>query len=200
MSLWYVANKYEILCDLDDYMRPAPSKTGEIRGPWGEVMFRRRLGSAMRDGKLAVLSVYLDRSNTEKHWHAIVRLKRPMTVRGRLIWQQRLGSDLMRSTADMMRAELGIKHPSLLIRSAPFTDFYREPDYICRCTRKHDTREQYELGDRACAVWRKLRGMTPYELFGVTFQGDHRGVALPVGEVPLELILRIDETKPEEEE
>jgi hypothetical protein len=192
MSFWYLAQPEELLIDLDNYMRPAPSKTGESRGPWGEIFFRRRLADAIRAERLAVEMVFLDRSNTELHWHAIVRLARPMAVMERLAWQLRLGSDLMRAQADIMRAARGIESPSLLIRKTEMADFYRAPDRECPCTRKHDTAEQFELGAKACPVWLQYRGMTPYELFGPTFHGDQRGVALPIGNVPLQLILAIN--------
>lgn len=205
MSFWYLARPDELLIDLDDYMRPAPSKTGESRGPWGEVFFRRRLADAIRAERLPVESVYLDRSNSAKHWHAIIRL-RPnapaSSIAGilpaieRLVWQLRLGSDLMRGQADLMRLARGVMCPSLLIRREPMADFYREPDCECPCTRKHDTAEQFSLGARACPVWIELRGLTPWELFGPTIHDDHRGVALPIGDVPLELILAIDRRNP----
>lgn len=199
MSFWYLASDRELLLDLDDYMRPAPSKTGESRGPWGEIFFRRRLGDAIRAGRLDVMDppVYLDRSNSARHWHAIVRLRKPMPLNRRLIWQLRLGSDLMRSQADLMRADMGVKFPSLLIRNTPMKDFYRPPDRQCPCTRKHDTSEQMQLNGRGCPIWRELRGMTPWELFGPCHKGNHRGVTLPIGEVPLDLILRIDEERKE---
>lgn len=196
MSFWYLAKEWELLIDLDDYMRPAPAKSGESRGPWGEIFFRRRLADAIRADRLQVLSVYLDRSNTAKHWHAIVRLADSMPVMERLAWQLRLGSDLMRAQADIMRAARGISCPSLLIRKEPMRDFYRPADYECPCDRKHDTAEQFELGERACPVWRELRGMTPWELFGRTFHGNQRAVRLPIGNVPIRFILTIDETEP----
>jgi hypothetical protein len=191
MAVWYIAQEREILCDLDNYMRPAPSKMGP-KGHWGEVFWRRRLSTAMRAGKLDVCRVWLERSNTHRHWHAIILLAQPMPVMERLVWQLRLGSDLMRGQSDLMRAARGIPSPSLLIRNTPIKEFYREPDRVCRCMRKHDTDEQYRLGERACAVWRELRGMTPWELFGEPYHGEEREVPLPEGEVPLELILKVE--------
>jgi hypothetical protein len=191
MSVWYTARADELLIDLDDYTRPAPSKTGASRGPWGEVFFRRRLADAIRAGRLNVCQVFLERSNTPRHWHSVILLAHPMPVMERLVWQLRLGSDLLRGQCDLMRAARGIEFPSLLIRSKPIKGFYREPDRECPCTRKHDTNEQYKLGAQACSVWRELRGMTPWELFGATFQGSQRGVPLPEGEVPIDLILKV---------
>lgn len=193
MSGWLLRHKSELLIDLDDYMRPAPSRTGESKGPYGEMFFRRRLGDAMRAGKLEVRSVYLDHSSTAKHWHAVVRLKYPMNDIEALCWQLRLGSDIMRGQADLMRAARGIDAPSLLIRSKPIKDFYRAFDFECPCTRKHDTHEQFELAldGQACAIWLQFRGMTPWELFGPTTPGKQRGVRLPCGRVPLNLITAI---------
>ena len=199
MSFWYLAHPDELLIDLDDYTRPAPSKTGESRGPWGEIFFRRRLADAIRADRLKVCDppVYLGRSNSERHWHAIVRLRYPMPLDQRLTWQLRLGSDLMRAQADLMRAAMCVDFPSLLIRNTPMKGFYREPDRQCACTRKHDTAEQSALNGQGCPVWRELRGLTPWQLFRPTHHGDHRGIILPVGEVPLELILQIDEQRKE---
>ena len=191
MSFWYLPTPEELFLDLDDYMRPAPSKSGDSRGPWGEIFFRRRLADAIRADRLPVASVYLDHSATARHWHAIVKLRRTMPLVERLVWQLRLGSDLMRGQADLMRAVRGVDSPSLLIRSTPMADFYREPDRVCGCTRKHDTREQAQLNGSACPVWKELRGMTPYELFGPTLKCHHRALPLPIGEVPLGMILAV---------
>lgn len=193
MSVWYTATDRELLIDLDDYMRPAPSKNGPSRGPWGEIFWRRRLRDAMQAELIKACRVFLMRSNTARHWHAIVLLAEPMPVMRRMIWQMRLGSDLLRAQSDLMRADHGIQHPSLLIRPEPIKGFYRKPDRVCPCDRKHDTEEQYGLGDQACPVWRELRGATPWQLFGPTYRGHERGVKLPEGEVPLEMILRIED-------
>jgi len=180
MSYWMLAHSDELLIDLDDFMRPA--KSG---GPWGEVFFRRRLREAMRAGKLAVREVWLVRSSSPHHFQIIVRLKKALPLMERLVWQLHLGSDLYRGRADLMRAAKGIKAPSLLILPEPIPGFYREPDRVCECVKKHVTAE-----NPACAVWRELRGMSPWELFGPSSQEKEGCVALPLGRVPLELILR----------
>lgn len=191
MSVWYFPRpRLELFIDLDNYMRPAPSRSGESKGPWGEVFFRRRLADAIEAGVLPFSRLFLDHSNSEKHWHAIVVLAEPgVSLLGQLAWQQRLGSDLMRCQADLMRFDKGVKHPSLLIRNKPMTDFYRPPDRECACTKKHDTAEQMALNGKGCPVWHEFRGMTPWQLFGPTNHEPRWGAMLPIGEVPLELIL-----------
>jgi hypothetical protein len=182
MAVWYIGKPNELLIDLDDYMRAA--KSGE---PWGEAFFRKRLRAAIAGGKLAVREVWLVRSTTDRHYHAIVRLKRAMSTIERLIWQLQLGSDLYRGRADLMRAARGIKAPSLLIRSSAIEGFYREPDYRCPCPGKHRTEDNPD-----CDVWRKLRGMSPWELFGPSSKERERFVALPLGNVPMSDIMRME--------
>jgi hypothetical protein len=197
-AYWYFAHskgKYgnrELLVDLDQYTRQAPSKTGANRGPWGEIFFRRRLQDAIRAGLLDVSRVFLDRSNTHGNFHAFVLLKKPMPVIERMVWQLRLGSDLMRCQADLMRAVRGVEYPSLLIRSRTVTDFYRPPDRECECVTKHSTDEQQKLGKDGCPVWQSVRGMSPWELFGAPDTALQKFIALPLGEVPLDLILRVE--------
>lgn len=180
MSFWYIARANELLLDLDDYMRP--TRTGE---PWGEIFFRKRLRAAIEFHKLDVSHVYLARSNSEHHFHAIVRLSGDMQPFQRMVWQLQLGSDLYRCRADMMRLVRGFIGCSLLIREVEFTGLYRSADVVCKCTTKHVTSENPD-----CDVWRRYRGCTPWELFGESSKDRERFVPLPLGDVPLELILR----------
>jgi len=180
MFVWYLASETELLLDLDDAARS--TKSG---GPWIEVFFRRRLRDAIVDGKLDVQAVFLVRSTSKHHFQAFVRLAKALPVVERLVWQLHLGSDLYRGRADLMRAARGIKAPSLLILPKAIPGFWREPDRICSCTRKHKTEEMPD-----CPVWRELRGMSPWELFGKSEKKAERGVPLPLGQVPLELILK----------
>ena len=184
MAAWYLAHEDELLIDLDDYDRP--TKSGES---WGEVFFRRRLRSAIVSKKLKVKQVYLVRSSSNNHYHAIVRLEKPMPLIERLVWQMHLGSDLYRGRSDLMRAVRGIAAPSLIIQPTPIKGFYRKPDRICACKSKHRTEEQHAKGKRACPVWRELRGMSPWELFGEPTKCQEEPVKLPTGRVPLKLIL-----------
>ena len=194
MSFWYVAHNDELLLDLDDYMRP--TKTG---CPWGEGFFRRRLRNAMAGGKLKVSEVWLDHSNSERHFHAVVvvpqfRNREDLQARiEKLVWQLHLGSDLYRGRADLMRAVRGFPSASLLIRDTKIPNFYREPDYQCLCTKKHNTEEQFNLvnsGGNACSIFQSLRGMSPWELFGPSSKKAELFIPLPTGRVPLELIMQ----------
>jgi len=193
MSYWYVAHDDELLLDLDDYMRP--TKTG---CPWGEAFFRRRLRNAMAAGKLKVSEVWLVRSTSERHFHAIVRTssfinRSDLAAQvSRLIWQLHLGSDLYRGRADLMRAVRGFPCASLLIRDEPIPNFYRKPDAQCDCTKKHSTEEQFNIvnsGGIACPVFQQLRGVSPWELFGPSSKESEKFIPLPAGRVPLELVM-----------
>lgn len=180
MAVWYLAHDNELLIDLDDASRPA--KSG---GTWLEIFFRRRLRNAIEDGKLPVSEVWLCPSTSERHYHAFVRLATAMTQLERLVWQLHLGSDLYRGRADLMRAARGFPAPSLLIRPEPIKDFYREPDRCCPCTTKHVTAEA-----PACEVWRELRGLSPWELFGKSDPGlVERAVRLNKGRVLMSRLL-----------
>ena len=180
MSVWYLTKPNELLIDLDDGARPA--KSG---GSWIEVFFRRRLRDAILDGKMKVRDIFLVRSASEHHFQVFVRLKKRMPLFQRLVWQLHLGSDLYRGRADLMRAARGIKAPSLLIRPEAIAGFWRSPDRICGCKKKHVTAENPD-----CKVWRELRGMSPWELFGKSERIKEREIPLPLGRVALELILQ----------
>lgn len=180
MAFWYIAHDDELLIDLDDASRR--TRTG---GPWIEIFFRRRLRDAIAGGVLNVADVFLALSNTSKHYHAIVRLSAPMPTIERLTWQLHLGSDLYRGRADLMRAARGTEFPSLLIRSQPIPSFYRAPDFQCACVEKHVTSE-----NPTCDVWRRVRGASPWELFGPSspLQLEY-GVPLSPGRVPMDRIM-----------
>jgi len=186
MSVWYLAHDDELMLDLDEYMRPTKKKGGV----WGEEFFRKRLRDSILDGKLNVQDVYLFHSHSEQHYQAIIRLKESMPLVERLVWQLHLGSDLYRGRCDLMRAARGVLAPSLLIRAEPINAFYREPDRVCKCTTKHRTEDPPD-----CEVWRELRGMSPWELFGKRNKWKEHGVKLSVGRVPLERIMeaRVEE-------
>lgn len=182
MSYWYIARHNELLIDLDDYTRPTRSGA-----PWGEVFFRRRLRDAMLDGKLDVQNVYLSRSNTSGHFHAFVRINQNGKHIGqiqRLVWQLHLGSDLYRGRADLMRAAKDMAYPSLLITSKKLRGFWRSYDDRCSCKQKHIT------GKSECPVWKHYRGMSPWELFGESHNEEEKFIALPLGHVPIDLILK----------
>lgn len=180
MAYWYLAHEDELLIDLDNAARP--TRNG---APWLEMFFRRRLREAIAGEKLDVLGVWLAPSTSERHYHAAVHLARPMPAIARLVWQLHLGSDLYRGRADLMRAARGFDAPSLLIRSAPMPEFYRKADHVCLCNTKHVTSE-----NPACDVWRRFRGMSPWELFGKSEPGAvERTIGLRVGRVALDRIM-----------
>ncbi len=204
MSYWYIAHNDELLIDLDEYMRPTKSGC-----PWGEAFFRRRLRDAISANKLHVREVWLVNSTSERHYHAFIRIKHRVahslwsptnmkrslwspTDMERLVWQLHLGSDLYRGRADLMRLARSMYGPSLLIRHEPVKEFYRPPDAVCECDEKHDTEKQHKLGVNACPIWQHYRGMSPWELFGPSRKLSERFVPLPIGRVPLELIMKVE--------
>jgi hypothetical protein len=184
MSAWYVAHNDELLIDIDEPQKPVRG------GPYIEKFFRQRLRDAIRAGLLAVHDVWIVPSTTNGHVHIAVQLAAPLPILERLVWQQHLGSDLYRGKSDLMRLARGKPAPSLLIEAEPIPRFYREPDYVCPCTRKHDTAEQQALGDKACPVWLDVRGLSPWELFGPSSQEPELCVVLPrSGRVPAAAIM-----------
>lgn len=192
MSFWYTAHDDELLIDLDDYNRP----TRRINVSWGESFFRRRLRDAIVSGKLGVLEVWLIPSTTENHFHAIIKLDKH-TVSSfvvppldQLVWQMYLGSDIYRSRADLMRAIRGFAAPSLLIMNDKIPEFYREPDRVCPCKTKHITSDLMAMPEsQRCKVWNKLRGMSPWELFGESTRDNEVTVNLVIGRVPMSDIM-----------
>jgi hypothetical protein len=185
MSAWYLAHEDELLIDIDD-----PEKAARRGGTFEEEFFRKRLRAALEGERLNVAEVWRLPSSTERHLHIYVRLAGGLDPLERLVWQLHLGSDLYRGRADLMR--LARKHtaPSLLIERTEIRGFYRPADFVCGCTRKHDTDEQHAMGDRACVAWRAYRGASPWELFGPTTREVEPAVRLPVGRVPLALITK----------
>jgi hypothetical protein len=183
MSVWYLKRNDELLLDLDDAYR----KTSSGRN-WLEEFFRRRLKSAVLSGKLKVKKVCIAESLSRNHLHIAVLLAEPIPELEGLVWQLVLGSDLYRGRADLMRYASGIKPASLLIRSGRFPRFWRPPDAQCKCQNKHDTVKMGELGDRACKVWRRYRGASPWQLFGEPLR-EEKTVKLNLGIVALNRIL-----------
>lgn len=201
MAYWYIAKEDELLLDIDNYDKPVPKF--QI---WGE-MFRQRLRDALRAHKIEVrttkgeVDIFIEESNTLKHYHVFIRLTEPMDLFKRMVWQLRLASDWKRAHADLMRAADGIEPASLLIRTDNLPGLWREPDEVCPCLEgKHETLKQVELikAGKGCPVWERLRGATPWELFGPPAHDGRKlelPVDLPIGRVPLELILKVGRLK-----
>lgn len=189
---WYLQHPNELLIDLDDAMRDTDNRNGKSNGPWIEIFFRRRLREAIASGKLKVRDIYLARSATNGHFQAVIRLRDDNTYHNsqigqiwREIWQLYLGSDLYRARADLMRCvTIGFDYSnSLLILPEKIPDFYRTPDAICDCIDKH-TRET------DCRIFQRFRGLEMTEMFGPKRKDREKFVPLPLGRVPLELILK----------
>lgn len=139
---WYVAKPDELMVDLDGAILLAISQ--------------KRLE---RCG-LPVLKTFISPSNSDDHFHLVVKLRYPMEVIERQIWQLYLMDHVYRSVNNLFRAHSGTKGASLLIAPIRWccsgisqSDFWREPDGICTCKEKHSGPT---FG--GCKIGAKLRG------------------------------------------
>lgn len=125
MNYWYEAQTLELFLDLDS--RRALRRAVTV------------LSVAMRTRKLSVDSVYLYPTKKDGHFHLIVTLKKRISFSARLAWCLWMGNDRLRTAYILMRS-IDDRMPSsatagdLLVTSKVY---YRSPDAVCRCRRKH---------------------------------------------------------------
>lgn len=157
MSVWYIAQPNELLLDVDAYGAELTRGGKKL-----EMFVRRRLRDAVLDKLLDVDHIWIEPSTSPGNAHVFVRLKTPVPLMHRMIWQSWVGSDLFRARADLMRAANGHRYPSLLI--LPKRIGFRAPDDECACVGKHDINGVADRGE--CEVWGMYRGPSPFECFG----------------------------------
>jgi hypothetical protein len=167
---WYVEHGNEIMLDLDHSKGAVPRRVG---------MFRYRLRAALRANKIAVRDVWFYPSLQVKHYHVVIRLESPMPQLARAVWALRLGSDVYRACATMMRIQHGIGAASLLISDRAFPDFYRAPDHVCTCEAKHSPEIM-----AACPVEFTLRGpFAAADFFSQPSGKEVKGLPLAFGRI-----------------
>ena len=166
MTALYVEKPNELLMDLDAIFR----RSRESNLTYFSEFFIERLLDARDDGLIAFhdADVWVVRSFSEKNRHAYIRLQKSLDLRERLAWQAWFAQDWNKSRCDAMREARGIPYCCLLDEPQPIgPGFWRGPDAVCACPRKHESEVQARLPDaEKCPVWVKFRGQTRYALFG----------------------------------
>lgn len=182
MIAWYVAKDDELLIDIDG-RSGEPAKKLES--------FRRRLRAAFLCKKLDVRSVWLFPSQTSKHFHAFVQLADNMRQVERIAWELRLGSDIYRTCANLLRHERIIQAASLFFASDTEDEaiqgsgFYRVADHYCTCT------EHTEESLAHCVIEKWLRGRyASCDFFGKVDRGEEVIPRLNIGKISLATITR----------
>lgn len=137
---WYVAKNNELMVDCDGV------QLLEIA--------QKRLA---RSG-LLVSDALVFPSQSESHFHLVVRLREPMNSIERQVWQLFLMDHVYRSVNNLFRALNGTPSPSLLISPQPWNAFWREHDAICHCETKHKGPAL-----SGCTVGASLRGNSEAE-------------------------------------
>jgi hypothetical protein len=157
MNYWYVARPNELFLDIDNVSRSIQHA-------------RARLQGAIECGKLDVIAVVQRPSNRNGHIHVIVTIKGDSSPDSefytnettRRVWEIILHGDIYRGCCSIMRSEIGIPAPSVLI--SPYEDFGwkhptddifmdRWPDDKCDCEGKHKASVM-----ETCPAAKRLRG------------------------------------------
>lgn len=153
---WYVARSNELLIDLD---HPAGGPLRRLHH------FDARLRGAIHEKRLEVINYWIWHSTTPWHYQAAVRLSEPMEDLSRRMWEMRLADDGARALMNLARLVKQGDSKSLLISNRRRSDYWREPDYFCRCEGKHkpDVMLTCPVNDRLnCALDRGYFGKPIY--------------------------------------
>lgn len=124
---WYFSQDNELFCDIDD--RPETDRRIQVA--------RGRLRGAMAARRLEVADYWIYHSQNAHHHHLMIRLCSPMPALQRLMWERRLVDDNNRGDFNLARLASFGESLSLLISREYRRDYWRGPDYVCKCSGKH---------------------------------------------------------------
>ena len=116
---WYVAREDELMMDLDGRAML-------------EIMQKRL---ERNTGRLQPRNLRVYSSHSKEHFHAVIRLRKPMDAIERMVWQLFLMDHVYRSCKNLFRVLKGTPAPSLLISPNRWTHFWRDADATCGCSR-----------------------------------------------------------------
>lgn len=136
---WYSERPDEVLCDLDS--------EGALRRA------ERILPSIQAAYPAGSIWVY---PSEAKGYHLILRLEQSAAGSARIALALRLGSDPGRAAQDLLRmgrVEGSAVCAPLLVTRQAWPDFWRGPDGVCDCERKHS-----DAGMAECLQGRIFRG------------------------------------------
>lgn len=136
---WYICRENELLLDLDS--------------EWRLRMALRKLEQA--DVVLQIMNVWVYPSISDGKWHVPVRLAHDtLTARQRIMWAWWAGSDAIRALYNLTRIEYNVCSPDLLIAPQKWVQYWREPDYVCHCVKKHKGTDACQR----CPIFQQLHG------------------------------------------
>jgi hypothetical protein len=157
MNYWYVARPNELFLDIDNVSKSIKHA-------------RSRLQGAIECGKLDVVYVMQRPSKSKDHIHVIITIKGDSSQDSefytnettRRVWEIILHGDIYRGCCSIMRSEIGVPAPSVLIspcevftvatnKSGEF--YFRDHDDSCECDRKHNSSTM-----QTCPAAKRLRG------------------------------------------
>jgi hypothetical protein len=149
---WYVARNNELMMDLD----------GRALLEIAVKRLQRHQHARTCERVLPYHRTFVAGSHTADHYHLVIRLREPMEILERMVWQLYFMDHTYRSVKNLFRVIDDVRAPSLLISPGKWpvglVSFWRPPDAICNCEREiHKNQEKIVF----CPAHIKLRGRLP---------------------------------------
>ncbi len=127
MRFWWLMGPNELGCDLD------LSKSGLERLLW----VRARIRAAKTSGALKIERYWFFQSETQYHWHLMVKLRENLNPYDRLMWEARFMDSTTRMLLNFARLRKFGRSWSLLISPVERGGYWRPHDHACSCPGKH---------------------------------------------------------------